>query len=267
MKAMRGNYLDIAFEQGEFDGIITDGPTRGAIKNFNAFMAKAFNDTRPYGFMIVLTSMFDVPYLVYAGNAAGWKLHEKQIWAVNVMTDKSGKLNTSHVTRDDVQFILYFSKGVIPPGQPKIFTWWKGLMISAYKRTPRSGGGFSMKPFEGKYSFPIYDEILDDAIHLDKERTSPTYGQAKPQAETKYQDGTIVPILRFEKIDPIEKPIEFSWLFKQIISGVIVPKELRKQKKKTSNEARPVEKFILDPYMGKGNLLVAFPNSIGIIGG
>lgn len=252
MKIIRGDYRDSTFKEGEFDGIITAGPTAGFGKpDFHSFMNKTFKDSKDYGFLIVFANMFDIPDLVAAGNEKGWILYAKQIWV------------RTPARHENIQFILFFGKLLIPPGQDELFTFWKGTVIPGYNRKGRhdipsaSGKGISFEEYEGKYSFPIFDEILDDQIHIDKDPKSKNKGQPKPQAEIQFEDGSIKTIWKFEK------PEDFSWMFKQIVTGKIPSDDLRHAKR----NAALVEKTILDPYMiheNKDNLLVAFPHSIGI---
>jgi hypothetical protein len=248
MKILRGDYQEKIFEKGQFDGIITAGPT-GPLEpsRFNTFMSKAFDDTKDYGFLIVFTSIFEVPDLVLASKIAEkkeWVLYEKQVWA-------KGQMHHA-----DVQFILYFGKNQIPPGQEELFSWWKGTVVPGQEHGARSGG-YQKAKYEGKYSFPIFDEILDDQIHEERDKKSPMYGKPKPQAEIQFDDGTTHTVWNFEK------PEDFSWMFKQIVSGRKPSKELRQAKK---NESL-IEKSVLDPYLigtGEASLIMAFPNSIGI---
>jgi DNA modification methylase len=210
MQFMQANYFNTEFKVGVFDGIITDIPYKGAIKNklneenfdFQEFMRKSDNEVKENGFLITFANFLCCNDLISASIGTNWKFHTIQIWNKEpIRSWISWSLPLRHT-----EYIIYFKKGNFK------FSFKDGTIKEGYNRSSFGGKLKSTNENTNKVAYGMFPDIL-------------TFKNEK------------------SKIHTTEKPREFSKMFSLIVGK---------------------DKFVIDPFMGSGNLLSEFENSIGL---
>jgi DNA modification methylase len=251
MDFVNDNYFTYEFPPGTFDGIVTDPPYPGAIKNvlgeeffdFDAFMKKTDNETKQTAFLITFSNFLSAVDFINASRATNWVFYTIQIWDKR----KTNFISSSMPLRS-TEYILYFRKG---PGKSKAnrfkFTFATGVKGDPYNRKTFGAGLAKEAAKKMKYSTGMYAEMFSTQDFLERD---PHFSQ-NPDIDLEPLDigQTIIddksPPRDPNKIHPTQKPNEFSYYFAHVVGGA-------------------EEKSVLDPFCGSGNLLKAFPNAFGV---
>jgi len=252
MDFVNDNYFTYEFPPGTFDGIVTDPPYPGAIKNvlgeeffdFDAFMKKTDIETKPASFLITFSNFLSAVDFINASRSTNWAFYTIQIWDKR----KTNLIGPSMPLRS-TEYILYFRKG---PGKSKAkkfkFTFATGVKGAPYSGRKTVGFGLAKEAAKKMdYSTGMYAEMFSTQDFIKKD---PFFSQNPDiDLDPLNIEQTIIddksPPRDPNKIHPTQKPNEFSYYFAHVVQGV-------------------EEKTVLDPFCGSGNLLRAFPNAMGV---
>lgn len=272
-KFIMGNYYLTPFPAGEFDGVITDPPYAGAIKNrlneqsfdTDLFMQKTDEETKDVSFLITFCNFLNAVDFVVASRRTKWMYHTVQIWdkrpTATLPLGEGGP-------RRHTEYILYFKKGTKAESfKYKFLTG--DVKAEGYARSSIGiGGMYQEKGRKGADVMPAlsrYDDVLtiDEIEGMDVQQEGIQVAQFTgkkvdtsdkrkdtPRVKTDFvvaASGDIIKqviVSQSQKLHQVHKPQEFSYYFSKIVGGT--------------------SKYVLDPFCGSTSLLTAFKNGVGV---
>lgn len=169
MRFIKGDYFSL--ELGEFDGIITDIPYKGAIPgklgeaefDFGRFVEKAWREIKDDGFLISFTNFLYAVDLINSARAAGFTYRACQIWDKRpTRTWISWSLPIRHT-----EFIIYLLKGDFK------FDFRDGTIKPGVSRSSFGGDMRRVEGRENEQSQGMFEEIISISGRI-KRRRHPT---------------------------------------------------------------------------------------------
>lgn len=159
MRFILGDYFDMDLsEAGQFDGIVTDPPFKGAFRNklgeqdfdFNLFMDKSNKETKPVSFLITFANFLCAVDFVNAAKQSEWKFHDIVIWDKHPYASHWGGVDHP---LGYTEYVVFFTKG---PSKGKRFEY--SFQTGEIKKPYQRGGGgvkglsyFESKELEASY--------------------------------------------------------------------------------------------------------------------